>query len=181
MKTKFSYGRTLLAAVAFIMLLVGVQAFKDRGLAGGMPPPLHGVTLDGTVYDGPTAYGRPAVIYFWASWCGVCRAMENTVRVVGRDVPMVTVALQSGDVAEVKRYVAEQGFALPVVVDADGAMGKAYGLRGVPAAFILGPDGTIRFATVGYTSEMGMRFRLWLAGWLPRSGGSNPSEDLGRK
>jgi peroxiredoxin len=74
------------------------------------------------------------------------------------------VALQSGDAAEVQAYMDKEGFRVPVVLDEDGAIGKSYGIRGVPAVFILGPDGNIRFSTMGWTSELGLRFRLWLAG-----------------
>ena len=50
------------------------------------------------------------------------------------------------------------------VLDEDGAISKRYGLRGVPAVFVLDGSGKIRFSSVGYTSELGIRIRLWLAG-----------------
>lgn len=156
--------QTALTWTVLIALVVGAQWFANRDLVTGAPPAIHGVTLDGKPFAGLETLRKPAVIYFWASWCGICRAMQSTVRDIGRDTPLVTVALQSGDAAEVGRYLKKEGFEVPVVLDEDGAIGKAFGLRGVPAIFILGPDGNIRFSTMGYTSAFGLHVRLWLAG-----------------
>lgn len=52
----------------------------------------------------------------------------------------------------------------PVVNDPDGSIARAWGVHAVPASFILSPDGQIRFVEVGYTTGIGIRLRLWLAG-----------------
>lgn len=36
-------------------------------------------TLDGTVLDGSSLEGRPAVLWFWAPWCPTCRAQSPNV------------------------------------------------------------------------------------------------------
>jgi thiol-disulfide isomerase/thioredoxin len=158
------FRKSLLTWIGLIVLFIGLQFFVNRDLASGTPPPIIGTTLDGQAFAGLDSLKKPAVVYFWASWCGVCKAMQDTVRSLSADMPMVTLALQSGDAAEVRAYMDKENFRVPVVLDEDGAIGKRYGIRGVPAVFILGPDGAIRFATVGYTSELGLRLRLWLAG-----------------
>lgn len=154
----------LVFGVSAIALYLGAQLIGARGLVAGTPPPIHAATLDGTPLDIPNQEGRPAVIYFWASWCQVCKAMQSSIRSLAQDTPLVSVALLSGDETEVREYVKRERFDVPVVLDQDGAIGRDYGLRGVPAVFVLGPDGTIRFSTIGYTSELGLRLRVWLAG-----------------
>ena len=150
---------------AVIVLLVCAQLFVNQGLVSGAPPTtLHGRTLDGQAFELAQFRGRPAVIYFWASWCPVCKTMQGTVQAVAKDHPVISLALQSGAEAEVRRYMNDQGFNPKTLLDADGAIGKRFGLHGVPTLFILGPEGAIRFATAGYTSEIGLRLRLWLAG-----------------
>ncbi len=160
--TKFR--ETLLAWAAAIALVVGVQFFAGRDLASGAPPEITGKTLDGGTFPGLKSLPKPAVIYIWASWCQICRAMQDTVLSVGKESPLITVATQSGSATEVGEYLKKSGFDVPVVLDEDGAIGKAFGARGVPAVFILGADGDIRFSTMGYTSGLGLRLRLWLAG-----------------
>jgi thiol-disulfide isomerase/thioredoxin len=159
---------TLLMWAALIALFSGLQFFVNRNLVSGAPPPIHGTLLDGRAFAGIDSLKKPAVIYFWASWCGICEAMQGTVRAVVADTPLLTVALQSGEGAEVGEYMKKHGFDVPVLLDPEGILGKAYGIRGVPAIFIVGQDGTVKSSTVGYTSEWGLRARLW---WVGLQGG----------
>lgn len=158
------FKRSLLSWLGILAVFVVLQFVANRGLVQGTPPEIRGTLVNGQDFPGLAALPKPAVVYFWASWCGVCRAMRDTVLSVNQDTPLVTVALQSGNATEVGEYLKKESFNVPVVVDEDGALGKQYGLRGVPAVFVLGPDGEVRFASVGYTSLIGLRARLWLAG-----------------
>lgn len=157
-KQMLVFGTTAMA------LYVGVQLITTRSLVAGTPPAIHTTALDGKTLDIPNRNGRPSVIYFWASWCHICKAMQNSIRSLARDTALVSVALLSGDESEVREYVKQEGFDVPVILDERGDIGKEYGIRGVPVVFILGPDGDVRFSAIGYTSELGLRVRLWLAG-----------------
>ena len=57
----------------------------------------------------------------------------------------------------------KEGLSFPVLNDRDGALARAYGVGGVPATFIVDPEGRIAFTTVGLSSGPGLRARLWLA------------------
>jgi thiol-disulfide isomerase/thioredoxin len=120
--------------------------------------------VDGAQFSGLDALPKPAVIYFWASWCGICKAMQGTMAGLAAEIPVITVATQSGDRGEVANYQRHSHFSVPTILDEDGELARSYGLRGVPAFFIIGRDGEIRFATTGLTSAWGIRLRLWLAG-----------------
>jgi thiol-disulfide isomerase/thioredoxin len=159
------FRRALLTWAGLIALFVAMQLVASRDLASGAPPEIQGRILDGQAFAGLASLPKPAVIYFWASWCSICRAMQDTVGQLGRDAPVLTVALQSGGATEVGEYMKKSGFEAPTVLDEDGSIAKAYGVRGVPAVFVLGADGGIRYATTGYTSGLGLRLRLWLAGF----------------
>jgi alkyl hydroperoxide reductase subunit AhpC len=50
-----------------------------------------------------------------------------------------------------------------VLNDTDGSVSRAWGVQAVPASFIIDTDGQIHFIEVGYTTELGIRMRLWLA------------------
>lgn len=151
-----------LAVLAAIALVQGIltRALQDHG----RPPELLGLKVDGARFAGLDALPKPAVIYFWASWCGICKAMQGTVAGLAAEIPVITVATQSGDRSEVADYQRQSQFNVPTLLDEHGESARNYGLRGVPAFFIIGRDGTIRFATTGLTSAWGIRLRLWLAG-----------------
>lgn len=59
--------------------------------------------------------------------------------------------------------MAERGYSWPTLNDPQGQLMQQYGLRGVPAFIVLDPKGDIRFVSLGYTSEIGLRLRLWWA------------------
>lgn len=90
--------------------------------------------------------------------------MQGSVSNVLRDYPGVTIAVRSGDDGTLQNYLNDKQLNWPVVNDNSGNLGQRYGIRGVPAVFFINATGEIVFTTVGYTSEWGMRFRLWLAG-----------------
>jgi thiol-disulfide isomerase/thioredoxin len=105
----------------------------------------------------------PALLYFWAEWCGVCRTMQNNVDAVLQDYPGMTVAVRSDDRQKLTNYLAKNQLNWPTINDVDGAIGQRYGIRGVPALFFINQQGSIVFTSIGYTSEWGLRIRLWLA------------------
>lgn len=156
--------RGALGWAAVVALFFALQAFMNRDMASGRPPAIDGLSLSGRPADLEAFRGRPVLIYFWASWCSICRAMEDKIGSLARDYPVITLAFQSGDAAEVARYVGDQHLDWPVVPDPEGVNGERYGIRGVPAFFILAPDGSIRSSSVGFTTEWALRLRLWLAG-----------------
>ena len=53
------------------------------------------------------------------------------------------------DRAKVARVVAERGYTAPVVLDLDGAVSEAYGIRATPMAFLIARDGTIVGRAIG--------------------------------
>lgn len=141
------------------------QFLVTSGLVTGTPPPLATATLSGQDPKVNLANG-PALLYFWAEWCSVCRGMQSNVSAILSDTPGMTVAMRSGDGQKVIEYLHANQLEWPVVNDSDGAVGDRYGVRAVPALFFLDRHGNIAFTSAGYTSEWGLRFRLWLVGLL---------------
>jgi thiol-disulfide isomerase/thioredoxin len=162
----------VLEAFFIFALVAAVMLYQSRGLPAGPAPALAGTDLQGQTRSLDqtlkAANGRPVVVAFWATWCGVCKAEQGNLAAVAKDWPTLTVALQSGTAAEVSQYLAERGHGdLATLNDADGALSAAWKVRGVPAHFIVDKDGIVRFALVGYTTQLGLRLRLWWANRYP--------------
>lgn len=161
-------GLHLLTVLLVLSVVVAVNVWRTRDAPAGMAPPIVGVLASGqqiTLDEFRAQHaGRPVALYFWAEWCPVCRAEAHVVTRVMKDYPVLTIAMQSGSVAEVAQVLQKRELDWPTLVDADGAITRQYGLPGVPGLVLLDKQGMIRFVEVGYTTEIGLRLRLWWAG-----------------
>lgn len=75
----------------------------------------------------------------------------------------MTVAMQPDGAQQIKQYLVEHHLDIPVIVDEQGIYAKQFGVRAVPTSFVINPSGDIRFLEMGYTTELGLRARLWWA------------------
>lgn len=151
--------------LVLVILVAGIRYWQQRDMPGGAAPALQGITLAGLPYILPAHPDKPVLVQFWATWCAICRAEQGSIAAIAHDHPnLITVAMQSGTSAEVAKHMHEQGITFPVMNDGDGRLSRAWGVHAVPASFIVAPDGTLRFIEVGYTTGIGLRLRLWLAG-----------------
>lgn len=155
----------ILNLLLFVVIVAGIRAWQQRDMVSGAAPPLQGVTLAGLPYKLSAHPAQPVLVHFWAVWCSICRAEQSAIAAIAHDHPdVITVAMRSGTQEEVLQYMREHALDFPVVNDPDGSIARAWGVHAVPASFIISPDGQIRFVEVGYTTGIGIRLRLWLAG-----------------
>lgn len=148
--------------LAVLLVFVAVRAYQQRDLAIGRAPELSGVAVDGRALALGSAE-RATLVYFWASWCPVCRLEQGAIESIAADWPVITAAVQSGSDAELRRYLNEHRLTVATLNDHDGERAASWGVRGTPTFFVVDRQGRIRFREVGFTSEWGLRLRLWFA------------------
>ncbi len=163
-----SHLGTLLLVLAVVF---GVQAWQTRDVPSGTAPELAFTMLhpDGSRRSTTLAEwrathpGQPVALHLWAEWCPICRTEEHSVTRLARDWPVLTVAMQSGPPDAVARVLAQRQLPWATAVDPQGEIVHALGFKAVPAFVVIDAKGQLRGASVGYTSEIGMRLRLWWA------------------
>jgi thiol-disulfide isomerase/thioredoxin len=148
----------------FFAMLVALRAYQARDTPSGQAPATVLTALDGRAFDLGVRRERPLLVYFWASWCGVCKRMESSVAGVSADYPVVTVASRSGSAASIAATVARRQLRVPVVPDVDHALARSFGVHAYPTAIVLDPGGQVSSVDVGYVPEAWLRLRLWWAG-----------------
>jgi peroxiredoxin len=154
-------------AVAALLFMV-VMAWQTRHLPGaGTPAPDFQLrTLSGEQVRLSELRGKPVVLAFWAPWCGVCKAESSTLsalrRTVGDRAHVLTVAVAYEDEAAVRRFVRDQEADYPVLLGND-SLTQAFRVNSFPTTFVLSSEGRIEQATVGYTTRLGLLWRLWRA------------------
>lgn len=173
------WRRYLGTLALFAGVLLAVQLWQTRGVAGGLLPeaaldvPLSVVVSGATRQSSLRAEiaalqaahpGRNIGLYVWADWCPICKTIQGAVNGLTQDHPVITVAMQSGPPEKVARYMASRGLAWHTVVDPQSAIPGALGFGAVPAFAVITPQGELRWPTVGLTSAWGLRLRLLFAG-----------------
>ena len=102
--------------------------------------------------------GKVVVLKFWTLWCGHCRAelphfVELLEQYEGDDeVAFFTVATADSPRAEVKEFLAENGYAFPVLFDDEGR-NLDFEVSAYPSTFFLDPDGLIQFRHEGFSED----------------------------
>ena len=161
------WRRWLIEASLVVLVLGAIHLWQTRDLPVGRAPPLEGTLLDGRAVTLAQYRGKPLLVHFWATWCPVCRLEQGTIQALAQEWPVISVALQSGDAEEVRRFMVREGLSFPVLVDESGRLARRWKVSGVPVSFVLDGKGRIRHATVGYTTRAGLTLRLWLAALNP--------------
>ncbi len=140
---------------------------ESHGLAlgcivDGVPPGIH--TLDGeTVTLASISEERPVLLYFWASWCGICRfTTPDVARLQSEGESVMTIALRSGNDGEVSRWLSRKRVTFPVVNDSGGEISRNWEISVTPTLVVVS-KGQVVTTTSGWTSYWGMKLRLWRA------------------
>lgn len=107
--------------------------------------------------------GRWVLLNFWASWCGPCRAetpelQRHATEADQERLVVIGVNLQE-TAAAAERFVGEFAVTYPIVLDRDGSVAQAYGVRVLPVTFLVDPDGRV------VAIERGQVMRERLEGW----------------
>lgn len=160
------WKRWTLEALLLLVILGAITTWQNSGLASGVAPQLAGVRTDGSLAKlgaGQTA----TLVVFWATWCPVCKSEAGNIESVAKDWPVISVAMQSGELKEVADYLAERGLKVAAITDDDSDIADLWGVRGVPSHFVVDAAGNIRFRVVGYATTWGLRARLWWADRFP--------------
>jgi thiol-disulfide isomerase/thioredoxin len=97
--------------------------------------------------------GSVVFLNFWATWCPPCReempSMETLYRRLGK-AGLEFLAVDIGEPQKaVETFVTERGLTFPVALDGSGRVSETYGIRSIPATFIIDRDGSIIAAVVG--------------------------------
>lgn len=146
-----------------VTIYLGVKAYTQRDLVQETPPAISATLLSGETFNLATHANKPLLVYFWATWCPICTFKEESIEAISKDYPVITIAMQSGDKDTLKVYMQANNLSFAVIEDNNSILANRYGIKAVPVSFILNAEGKIVFIESGYTSEWGLRLRLWLA------------------
>ncbi len=147
-----------------LAVFLAIRVYLTQGsIKSGPAPDFGGVLLDGSSFQLQDLKGKPALIHFWATWCKICALNDGAIDDLAKDLPVITVAMESGGNNSILKEMEQRDLSFPVFVDELGKLANLYRVKGVPTNYIIDAKGNIRFVEVGYTSGLGLRIRMWLA------------------
>jgi len=120
---------------------------------GTAAPALRLDNLDGEAYDLEATQGHWRFVHFWASWCGPCRkempSIERMVTALGES-PLEIVLVNTAETEdEVFTFLGIVAPGLVPLMDYDGQVTEVWQPRGLPATYLVDPNGRIQYQALG--------------------------------
>jgi peroxiredoxin len=173
-----------LAAVLLLPLAAATaspEAMKALGIVEmRQPTPAPDVslpTLDGRRVAMKDFRGRLVLVNFWATWCVPCQwempLMERLYQAYrDRGFVILAISIDQGDPERVRAFVRDRKLTYPVALDPSHEVARAFGVTGLPATLLVGPDGIIKGVTYGPKEWDGKEARALIASLLPARRGA---------
>jgi thiol-disulfide isomerase/thioredoxin len=106
---------------------------------------------------------EPIMIYFWGTWCPVCKVQSPNIEKISKNFNVLSVALNSGNDERISEYLKSRDLHFKVINDTDGILAHKYNVTVFPTTIIFDKDGNEIFSDVGYTTTFGSWIRMWWA------------------
>jgi thiol-disulfide isomerase/thioredoxin len=136
------------AAAAETPLPKGILALDGRAA-----PPLVLENLDGDSWDIADARGHWVFVHFWATWCGPCRKEMPAIQAIlpqfdadELEFAVINTAESEDTVFSFLAAVAPDSVPL---MDSDGLVTERWQPRGLPATYLVDPEGRLRYLALG--------------------------------
>jgi peroxiredoxin len=143
--------------VVFLLATALAVAFGLWGLPGEKARWAPNVEL--TLFDGSRTQlaqmrGRPLLVTFWATSCPPC--VEELPDLIAlyqelrpRGLQMVAIAMPYDPPNHVHQFRDQHRIPYPIALDLEGHAVRAFGVSGIPVAYLIAPDGRIEYTQTG--------------------------------
>ena len=142
-----------IAILLLAALALPAQALELKPWTGGATPALELTDLDGKPHRLADYRGRVVLVNFWATWCVPCREEMPSFERLRASLEGQKVAVLAVNLAEpesrIRKFLETVPVRFPVLLDRDGTTARAWQARMLPATYIIGPDGKVRYRHIG--------------------------------
>jgi len=157
---------------AVLLLWCAAASAQLPSWSGGPTPSLRLPDLQGKEHALEAYRGKVVLVNFWATWCEPCKEEMPSIErlrssMQGRPFAVLAVNLAEPD-SRVQRFLRDVPLGFPILMDRDTSASRAWKARLLPATFIVGPDGRIRYSYIGELDWSREPIRQQIAELLPR-------------
>ncbi len=141
------------------LLLLALAGCGDSEIGvqeGQQAPRFAALGLDGSSQGLAQLAGKPAVVVFWASWCGPCMAevphLQDLTGSYGDRVGILGVNVGE-DPRLVASVVESRAMTWTIALDLDKSLSSRFGVRSIPLVLVLDATGRIIYRGNGLPSQ----------------------------
>jgi peroxiredoxin len=113
-------------------------------------------SMDGKTYNLDALRGKVVLLNFWATWCPPCRRempdMEKLYRRFG-EKGLIVLAVSDEKRETVEKFLKEQNYTFPVLLDPDRKVNTAFGIEGIPNSFLFDRQGKLAAQSIDMRTE----------------------------
>ncbi len=163
MKSKIKhYAKEIIYFILMMTVLANaISLYKSQDLSDKPLTIQNFQLINNQNYKVP--YKKPILIHFWATWCPTCKLEASNINFLSKYFEVVTIAVKSGSDYEIKKYLEAHNYTYNVVNDINGKFSSSFHISAFPTTFIYDKNKKLLFSEVGYTSTLGLLFRMWWA------------------
>lgn len=166
-KTILRFSRLLFSLLILAASLVWVVLSnlptdqKSDGITpikvGAPAPDFQLKTLEGQQISLSDFKGQPLILNFFASWCDPCREEAPLIKELSsqaktKDFAIVGIGFQD-EPGLLSEFAKDEGLNMPVALDMDGKVSRAYWVVGPPATFFIDENGVLQYTVAGPLTE----------------------------
>ncbi len=148
-RKKFSLVGFFRDLLLILLIIIGVKFFLERDLASG-------TAADFAIFErgqAPLTFSeyrgnQAIVLWFWGTWCGICREEVKAFQRLKPNIPMLGLAWDDSETLEA--FLTENPLVFQNIADDNGQIAQQYGVNAVPVIFIINTEGEIVFRHRGW-------------------------------
>ncbi len=115
--------------------------------------------LNGSSFAMADLTGKPAILYFWATWCPQCRVQREVMNTLSRewdDRVRIAALTVDDDVPSVQRYLKAHS-SLSHELRASAELLQHFGVEGLPTLVVIDANGRVQSVSSGLTDADRLR------------------------
>ncbi|PSU14527.1 protein disulfide oxidoreductase [Photobacterium gaetbulicola] len=149
--------------LVLLVVTTGLDIWRSQSMPQGDTPHLVAESTTGEQIDLiARSHEKPVMVYFWGTWCSVCRFVSPTIDWLDSDYDVISIAVNSGDNRRLNGYLDHHGYGFTTINDNRGALMREWGISAVPSIFII-KSGKVSSVTTGFSTPPGLWLRMRMA------------------
>lgn len=145
----------LITSLFLLVIISGANLWQYVLKPAEATPAISFKTIDNKIISLQALQGKPVLISFWATSCGLCLSeiddlisLHNKYQAQGYTT--IAVSLSYDSLAAIKRIQSQKSLPYSLVYDEKGGYAQAFGgVQMTPTHFLINSDGTIAAKNIG--------------------------------